>query len=269
MLLWVRSAHRLALPARRAAVALIAAGLLLSILLGCGGKASHPPAHEAASAKAAPADAASAEPAPPDEQVTGPGGEPGVYHPLEAGQTLYRLGLLYEVPVDRLLDLNGIADPTDIPAGSPIFIPGATRRLPYPGPTHARLSWPLQGRVTSGYGVSRGSRSHHAGVDIDGDSGDPIYAAAGGQVLEAGRSGEYGQYVLIDHGDGLQTLYAHASHLLVKRGQEIDAGTEIARVGRSGNARGTHLHFEVRQAGRAVDPLPYLRDAVPARAASQ
>ena len=268
MLLWVRSAHRLARPARRAAVALIGAGLLPSILSGCGGRPSHPPAQEAASADAAPANTPP-DAATPDEQVTGPGGEPGVYHPLEAGQTLYRLALLYEVPVDRLLGLNGIADPTDIPAGSPIFIPGATRRLPYPGPTHARLSWPLQGRVTSGYGVSRGSRAHHAGVDIDGDSGDPIYAAAGGRVLEAGRGGEYGSYVLIDHGDGLQTLYAHASHLLVKRGQEIDAGTEIARVGRSGNARGTHLHFEVRQAGRAVDPLPYLRDAVPARAASQ
>ncbi|HET6277160.1 MAG TPA: LysM peptidoglycan-binding domain-containing protein, partial [Candidatus Polarisedimenticolia bacterium] len=163
MLLWVRSAHRLAPPARRAAVALIGAGLLLSILSSCGGKASHPPAHEAASADAVPPDAASAKPAPPDaappdEQVTGPGGEPGVYHPLEAGQTLYGLSLLYEVPVDRLLDMNGIADPTDIPAGSPIFIPGATRRLPYPGSARARLSWPLRGRVTSGYGVSRGSR---------------------------------------------------------------------------------------------------------------
>ena len=201
-------------------------------------------------------------------QTIGPGGERGVYHRLEEGQTLYRLSLLYDVPLDRLLVINRIDDPTDIPSGSPIFIPGAKRLLPYPGQTRARLTWPLNGPVTSRFGIPRGRRSHHAGLDIDGTKGDPIYAAYGGQVLEAGRGGRYGRYILIDHGDGLQTLYAHASRLLVKRGQRVSAGDAVALVGQSGNARGTHLHFEVRRDGRPIDPLPFLRGTAPPRAAS-
>ena len=236
---------------RRAAGVAICAGLLLPILAACGVKSAPPPGHESFA------------------QVVGPGGIRGVYHRLEAGQTLYRLSVLYDVSLERILDLNRIADPADIAAGSPIFIPGATRPLPYIEPTRARLSWPLRGQITSRFGVSRGRRSHHSGLDIDGENGDPIYAAAGGRVLEAGRGGRYGKYVLIDHGNGLQTLYAHASRLLVKRGQKVDGGDEVALVGQTGNARGTHLHFEVRRDGRTVDPLPFLRGSTPSRAASQ
>lgn len=250
---------RLGRRSRRAAGLWICAGLLLPSLAACGGKPSQPPVREE-SLKDAGATT---------DQVIGPEGVPGVYHRLESGQTLYRLALLYDVPLDRLLDINRIEDPTDIPAGSPVFIPGARRVLPYSGPGVARLSWPLQGPLTSRFGVSRGRSSHHAGLDIDGEKGDPIHAAAAGRVLEAGRGGRYGNYVLIDHGEGLQTLYAHASRLLVKRGQRVVVGDEIALVGQSGNARGTHLHFEVRRNGRTVDPLPYLPGGAPARAASQ
>ena len=245
------SRHCLGRRSRRTAGVMLCSALLLPILAACGGKSAHPPSREASS------------------QVIGPGGERGIYHRLEAGQTLYRLALLYDVPLDRLLDLNRIGDPTDVPAGSQIFIPGARRLLLYPEPTRARLSWPLHGQITSRFGVPRGRRSHHSGLDIDGEKGEPIQAAAAGRVREAGRGGRYGKYVLIDHGDGLQTLYAHASRLLVKRGQRVEVGDEVALVGQSGNARGTHLHFEVRSNGRTVDPLPFLRGGAPSRAASQ
>ena len=183
----------------------------------------------------------------------------GVYHRLDRGQTLYTLSRLYRVPLDRLLAVNRITDPTSIPAGEPILIPGATRLLPYPTPEGGRLTWPLHGQVTSRYGRPRGRRSHHVGLDIDGEDGDVIRAAAAGRVEQAKRGSRYGRYLVIDHGGGLQTLYAHASRLLVTRGDRVEAGDPVALVGRSGNAHGSHLHFEVHRDGRTVDPLPLLR----------
>lgn len=125
-------------------------------------------------------------------------------------------------------------------------------------PRGERLAWPLRGAITAAYG-QRGKQSHHTGVDIDGDKGDPIVAAASGTVIRAGVDGQYGRVVILDHGGGLTTLYAHASRLLVHVGDRVDAGDRIAEVGGSGNARGTHLHFEVRREDRPVDPVPLLR----------
>ncbi len=119
------------------------------------------------------------------------------------------------------------------------------------------LAWPLTGIITGPYG-RRGKHGHHAGIDIDGHAGDPIRAAASGVVVEAGLDGPYGRRVLIDHGDGLTTLYAHAEKLLVHPGETVHVGQRIALVGRSGNARGTHLHFEVRHDGLTVNPNGYL-----------
>jgi murein DD-endopeptidase MepM/ murein hydrolase activator NlpD len=121
------------------------------------------------------------------------------------------------------------------------------------------LAWPLTGPITGPYG-RRGKHGHHAGIDIDGQAGDPIRAAASGVVVEAGPDGTYGRRVVIDHGDGLTTLYAHAEKLLVHPGETVHVGQRIALVGRSGNARGTHLHFEVRHDGVTVNPNGYLSD---------
>jgi lipoprotein NlpD len=123
------------------------------------------------------------------------------------------------------------------------------------------LQWPLHGAITGPYGP-RGKHGYHTGVDIDGDRGDAILAAAPGIVVSAGFDGQYGRRVEIDHGHGTMTLYAHADRLLVHAGEHVRAGQPIAEVGRSGNARGTHLHFEVRRDGQTVNPMPYLRDGV-------
>src|SRR4029077_931513 len=90
-----------------------------------------------------------------------------------------------------------------------------------------------------------GDRGHHDGIDIDGDWGDEVRAAAPGRGTWAGTEGRAGRMVVIDHGGGLTTVYAHASELLVQTGDPVEAGLPVARVGRTGNARGTHLHFEV------------------------
>lgn len=120
-----------------------------------------------------------------------------------------------------------------------------------------RLAWPLRGRITSGYG-SRGGEFHEA-IDIDGDGGDPIRAAEDGKVVFAGWSGGYGNTIVIDHGNGLRTKYAHCSQINVRVGETVSRGEVIGRVGSTGRATGTHLHFEVLQDGQSRNPLLYLR----------
>ncbi len=95
----------------------------------------------------------------------------------------------------------------------------------------------------------------HNGIDITGKYGASIVAANNGTVIRAGWSGGYGYTAIIDHGGGISTLYAHCSKLLVKKGNKVEKGQQIAKVGDTGLARGAHLHFEVRENGVPVDPL--------------
>ncbi|NLV15677.1 MAG: peptidoglycan DD-metalloendopeptidase family protein [Syntrophomonadaceae bacterium] len=118
------------------------------------------------------------------------------------------------------------------------------------------LSWPLRGAITSHYGTRGGK---HTGMDINGNTGDPIRAAKGGTVTSASRAGGYGLIITINHGDGLQTRYAHCSKFEVSVGAKVSAGQIIARVGSTGNSTGSHLHFEVIQGGSYRNPLNYLR----------
>ncbi|EJL24903.1 M23 family metallopeptidase [Brevibacillus sp. BC25] len=122
------------------------------------------------------------------------------------------------------------------------------------------LSWPVrEATLTSGFGARWGKE--HKGVDLwnEQESKTPILAARAGVVVEAGanRSG-YGRMVVIDHGDGLQTFYAHMRLLLVSPGQTVDAGEILGYMGQTGNSTGYHLHFEVRQDDVPINPLPYL-----------
>ena len=188
------------------------------------------------------------------------------YHELRPGQTLYSLARAYGVPLERLLRANGISDPTTVRAGTAILIPGlpldrppaASPRSSLPSRDSLALSWPLHGSITSHFG-RRSRHRHHEGIDIDGVKGETIVAAAPGTVVEADTRHGYGRLVVIDHGGGVATLYAHASHLLVREGDEVRRGEPIAEVGRTGNAHGSHLHFEVHKDGHPVDPLALLR----------
>jgi murein DD-endopeptidase MepM/ murein hydrolase activator NlpD len=123
-------------------------------------------------------------------------------------------------------------------------------------PSAAGLVWPVNGPVVSGYGMRWGRM--HEGIDIAAGLGTPIRAAAAGTVIHAGWLGGYGNLVVLDHGDGLATAYAHASAILVGVGQSVAQGETVSLVGSTGNSTGPHLHFEVRVNGTAVDPLLYL-----------
>lgn len=132
---------------------------------------------------------------------------------------------------------------------------GIEARLPDLTPVaYTRLSSPFGWRVNP---VTR-QRSLHEGMDLVAPRGSAVYAASGGVVTKAGREAGYGNMVEIDHGNGLVTLYAHASSLNVKAGDLVEKGQVIARVGNSGRSTGPHLHFEVRMAGTPLDPRLFL-----------
>jgi murein DD-endopeptidase MepM/ murein hydrolase activator NlpD len=121
---------------------------------------------------------------------------------------------------------------------------------------------PVSGPITSNFGYRQhpilGSSRFHAGTDFGVPQGTPILAADSGTVIVAEWYGGYGNAVIIDHGNGLTTLYGHCSELYVSVGQGVQRGQTIAAVGSTGLSTGPHLHFEVRQQGEPVDPLAYL-----------
>jgi len=124
---------------------------------------------------------------------------------------------------------------------------------------------PAAGYISSGFGY----RTHpiynvvrlHAGTDLAAGCGVPIYAARGGQVVYAGWNGGYGNFILINHGDGISTGYAHIAtgKTFVRYGEQVSTGTHIANVGSTGGSTGCHLHFEVRDGGKAINPVPFMR----------
>lgn len=128
------------------------------------------------------------------------------------------------------------------------------------------LVWPLPvlrvASLSSDYGLRihpvGGEGRFHAGVDIRSTDGAPIFAVADGTVASSGTSGSYGLRVVVDHGAGLSSLYAHASRVLVDEGDRVRRGQAIALVGATGNATGPHLHFELRWGGGTVDPRTVL-----------
>ena len=123
-------------------------------------------------------------------------------------------------------------------------------------PSGQRLTWPVNGTVTSNFGPRWGRQ--HNGIDIAANTGTTVASAGSGTVIAAGFSGGFGQRVLIQHSGGLVTLYAHLSSINVSTGQSVSSGTSIGAVGCTGSCTGPHLHFETRVGGTAYDPRSYL-----------
>jgi murein DD-endopeptidase MepM/ murein hydrolase activator NlpD len=119
-----------------------------------------------------------------------------------------------------------------------------------------------EARVSSGFGARidpiHHRRAVHKGVDLPGRQGTPVVAAASGTVRWAGRQGSYGELVELAHPDGSATRYAHLSRILVRAGERVEQGQLIARMGSTGRSTGSHLHFEYRVGGVAIDPWPHV-----------
>lgn len=151
-----------------------------------------------------------------------------------------------------------VAIPPPVPR--PSSRPAATPRPPatvYPSPSG--WGWPLIGPITQRFGQSLTKYGYHQGIDIDGDTGDPVRAAHSGRVTLAGTGDACGGIeVHIEHGSGLETWYRHLSAVAVRVGQQLERGHVVGRVGDTGCSLGSHLHFAVRRDGEFVDPLRYL-----------
>ncbi len=221
----------------------------------------------------------------------------GLITVVQEGDSIDSLARQFQVKAEDILNepINGLTDINQILIpGQELFIPGGQRETvvwQVPKPVEVRQTtsstgqtvrvykvgtcgevaipalgtghfiWPANRHYLSGYNFS----AWHPGIDIADHMGDPIYAADSGTVIYAGYSLNsagvpvgYGQYVVIDHGDGYQTLYAHASQLFVRCGQQVLQGTQIAAVGSVGNSTGPHLHFEIRNGGSAANPWSLL-----------
>jgi murein DD-endopeptidase MepM/ murein hydrolase activator NlpD len=161
----------------------------------------------------------------------------------------------------RFLQVQQMMGATGTAAAPATREPVVTAPPPPPKPDTATPTlptlWPLEveGYVTRGSADSSDYSGPHPGLDVAVPVGTPIRAAGGGTIVEVGDDAKYGKFVRVEHRDGYETLYAHASQILVKQGDRIPSGRTIALSGNTGQSTAPHLHFEVRQAGAAVDPM--------------
>jgi len=207
--------------------------------------------------------------------------EVGIWYEIQSGEQLEQIAAQYGVDPYVIKKRNEIYEAEDLSEGMVIFIPGIAPEPPEPAPetigmarrkgerrfpkltdadpigrSGKRFIWPAKGSISSGFGPRHGRV--HEGIDITKDQGDAIYAAGGGVVDFVGRQRGYGNVIIVDHGNGIKTLYGHNKRHLVRKGDRVRQGQKIARIGSTGRSTGPHLHFEVRVHDRARNPMRYL-----------
>jgi murein DD-endopeptidase MepM/ murein hydrolase activator NlpD len=191
----------------------------------------------------------------------------GILHRIKSRQTLTDLARSYGVTVEAIVLANALENPDKVFTGQEIFVPEAkkfpkTKALELARGKTAGFVWPLFGEVSSYFGPRphpvTGKNDFHEGLDIEIPEGTPVYASKAGRVVLAGQNGGYGIEVVIDHGGGYRTTYGHLSEIRVYRGQFVEGGQRIALSGNTGLSTGPHLHFEIRQYGRPLNPLAIL-----------
>lgn len=186
----------------------------------------------------------------------------GAVHTVKRGDTLWDVARGYGATVAAIIEANPQVNASALKLNEKLLIPGVKPhspavRLPSPSATGSAFAWPAAGRITSAFGPRWGA--FHAGLDLGVNTGTSVKAASGGTVTFSGNGGGYGLLVKISHANGYETRYAHNSKLLVKAGDKVTTGQVIALSGNTGNSTGPHLHFEVRKAGVALNPVNYLR----------
>lgn len=178
---------------------------------------------------------------------------------VKKGESLWSISREYNVKLEAIIAANSITDASKISAGQQLRIPN----VPGTGTSSNiyNFIWPVRKRINSPYGmrVSSGRKEFHSGIDIGAPAGTNIVAAESGRVSYSGYMRGYGNVIILSHNGGYSTVYGHNSVNLVKKDQYVTKGNMIGKVGRTGNATGSHLHFEVRLNGKPVNPLAYLK----------
>jgi murein DD-endopeptidase MepM/ murein hydrolase activator NlpD len=167
------------------------------------------------------------------------------------------------MPPTLLIRINPSIDPDNLIPGSRIIVPGPQARNQNENSKADKsiqsdtYIWPVSNiDVSSTFGYRSGRL--HAGIDLRAPRGTPIKASSNGKVIFSGRKSGFGKIIIIAHANGFETVYAHNSRNLVNTGQSVRQGSVIAKMGRTGNATGSHVHFELRRRGKSIDPKRYL-----------
>jgi murein DD-endopeptidase MepM/ murein hydrolase activator NlpD len=186
----------------------------------------------------------------------------GINYTVRRGDSLSSITARYKVDMNKLVDVNEL-DSSVIQVGQKLFIPGASltewERAEALG---TLFKFPVNGRLTSRMGFRTDPftlrRAYHAGIDLANRIGTPVTASQSGKVIFSGYKGNYGKTVIISHQQGYSTVYGHLDKILVRKGQSVRQGQQIATVGNTGRSTGPHLHFEIRRYRRNIDPLKLL-----------
>ena len=189
----------------------------------------------------------------------------GVMYTVSKGNSLAGLSAKFGVPLEDLLDVNDLASQT-LTVGQQLFIPGAKMDA---SKLHEVLGDLFKIPISAAYRISSkfgwrpdpftGVRSYHTGIDLACPEGTPIRAAMNGKIAFVGWSNVFGNYIIVNHPNGYQTLYGHLSASRVKKGQNVTQATVIGLVGSTGYSTGAHLHFTVYKNGRLVNPSSVLK----------
>lgn len=186
----------------------------------------------------------------------------GIIYKVVRGDSLSRISSRYAIPVTAILDANDLTSSTLVP-GSHLFIPGVSLSVKDLRRALGELfSLPLHGRLTSRFGYRKdpftGVRTYHTGIDLAAPYGTLIKSTMDGKVATTGYSSVFGNYAIITHDDGYQSLYGHMSSITVKRGQKVAQGAVVGKVGNTGYSTGCHLHFSIYKNGKMIDPYSVL-----------
>ena len=187
----------------------------------------------------------------------------GLLYTVKKGETLAGIAAAHNVSVTTLLDANDLTNET-LSVGQKLFIPGAAlSSFELRKALGELFIYPIHGRLTSPFGYRSdpftGARSFHSGVDLAAPTGTSVKATLDGRIAETGFNRIYGNYVIITHDRGYQSLYGHLSAIYVKRGQYVTQGAVVGAVGNTGYSTGPHLHLSIYKNGSLINPFSVLK----------